>query len=58
MPMAAECPNTHWFLSLADAKQKLEDWRRGYNEVRLHGAIGNKPPIALTNHGGEASPSV
>jgi putative transposase len=55
--LRAECLNTHWFLSLADAREKLEDWRRDYNEVRPHGAIGNKPPIALVNHGGAASPS-
>ena len=24
----------HWFLSLADAQKKLEDWRRYYNEER------------------------
>jgi len=28
-----ECLNTHWFLSLADAREKLEDWRRYYNPV-------------------------
>lgn len=42
----AECLNTHWFLSLDDARQKMEEWRRDYNEVRPHSAIGNKPPIA------------
>ena len=30
----SECLNTHWFLSLDDARQKMEDWRRHYNEVR------------------------
>jgi transposase InsO family protein len=24
----SECLNTHWFLSLDDARQKMEDWRR------------------------------
>jgi putative transposase len=24
----AECLNTHWFLTLADAREKLEEWRR------------------------------
>ena len=43
----AECLNTHWFLSLADAQEKMEDWRRYYNEERPHGAIGQKPPITL-----------
>ena len=40
----AECLNAHWFLTLADAREKLEDWRKYYNEDRPHGAIGNKPP--------------
>ncbi len=52
----AECLNAHWFLSLADAQEKLEDWRKYYNEERPHGAIGNKTPIMLLNHGGAASP--
>ena len=52
----AECLNAHWFLSLADARKKLEDWRRYYNEERPHGAIGQKPPITLLNHDGAASP--
>src|ERR1035437_3542834 len=47
----AECLNTHWFLTLADAREKLEEWRRYYNEDRPHGAIGNKPPITLINPG-------
>jgi hypothetical protein len=40
----AECLNAHWFLSLADAQEKMEDWRRYYNEKRPHGAIGQKTP--------------
>ena len=51
-----ECLNTHWFLTLADAREKLEEWRRYYNEDRPHGAIGNKPPAALMIHDGAASP--
>jgi putative transposase len=51
-----ECLNTHWFMSLADAREKLEDWRRYYNEERPHGAIGNKVPIALTKSGDATSP--
>lgn len=27
--LRVECLNTHWFLSLADAREKLECWRRG-----------------------------
>jgi len=39
--------NTHWFMSLDDARSKMEAWRKDYNEVRPHSAIGNKPPISL-----------
>jgi len=48
----AECLNAHWFLTLADAAEKLETWRRYYNEERPHSAIGNKAPITLTKSGG------
>ena len=53
----AECLNAHWFLTLADAREKVEAWRRYYNEVRPHGAIGNKVPISLQGPGDAASPS-
>ena len=43
----AECLNAHWFLTLADAAEKLEDWRRYYNEVRPHGAIGHKVDTSI-----------
>ena len=56
--LRAECLNAHWFLSLDDARSKLEDWRRYYNEERPHGAIGQRPPITLHNHdGGPSAPS-
>ena len=45
--LRAECLNTHWFMSLDDARVKMEDWRKDYNEFRPHSAIGNKPPISL-----------
>ena len=35
----SECLNAHWFLSLDDAKRKIEAWRRYYNEVRPHSAL-------------------
>lgn len=50
----AECLNTHRFMSLDHARTKMEDWRRDYNEVRPHSAIGNNPPIALMNGSGNA----
>ncbi|MCA3246392.1 MAG: transposase family protein, partial [Azospirillum sp.] len=51
-----ECLNAHWFLSLADAQEKMEDWRRYYNEERPHGAIGQKAPITLLGHDGVDGP--
>ncbi len=52
----AECLNAHWFLSPADAAEKLEDWRKDYNEHRRHGAIGNKVPMDLMKSEHAASP--
>jgi putative transposase len=43
----AECLNANWFLSLDEARQKCEAWRRDYNEVRPHSAIGNQVPAVL-----------
>src|ERR1700683_178963 len=52
----AECLNAHWFLTLSDAREKLEDWRKYYNEDRPHGAIGNKTPVCLMTPAGASSP--
>jgi putative transposase len=46
--LRAECLNPHWFMSLEDARQKLEDWRRYYNEDRPHGGIGQMPRFCCT----------
>lgn len=40
-----ECLDGELFLSLVDARQKLEAWRRDYNEHRPHSSIGNLTPI-------------
>lgn len=34
-----ECLNAHWFLSLDDAREKIDAWRAYYNEVRPHSAL-------------------
>lgn len=39
-----ECLNTHWFLSLDDARDKIESWRRDYNHFRPHSSLANRPP--------------
>jgi putative transposase len=43
----AECLNANWFICLDEARAKCEAWRRDYNEVRPHSAIGNKTPMEL-----------
>jgi len=40
-----QCLAEHWFTNLADAREKIELWRRDYNEVRPHSALGNRTPI-------------
>ena len=39
-----ECLNEHWFSSLHEARVLIERWRRDYNEVRPHSALGYQTP--------------
>jgi putative transposase len=39
-----ECLNQHWFRSLADARQIVEDWRLDYNQARPHSALRGLTP--------------
>ncbi len=55
--LRSESLNAHWFMSLADAHEKLEDWRRHYNEDRPHSAIGYNVPIVMHYPDGVTSPS-
>lgn len=54
--LRAKCLIAHWFMDLADAREKLEAWRRDYNEVRPHSAISYNVPIDLHIPGGATSP--
>ena len=40
-----ECLNEELFHDLADAKKKIEKWRKYYNEERPHSSIGMKTPV-------------
>jgi putative transposase len=40
-----ECLNTHWFLSLADAREKIESWRTDYNHFRPHSSLADMSPV-------------
>jgi transposase InsO family protein len=39
-----ELLNREIFTSLLEAKVLIENWRREYNQVRLHSALGYRPP--------------
>lgn len=36
--------NENWFLTLQEAREKIEAWRRDYNRVRPHSALGYQTP--------------
>jgi putative transposase len=39
-----ECLNEHWFESLSEAREVIEEWRLDYNQVRPHSSIGDLTP--------------
>ena len=53
-----ECLNVNWFLSLDDAEEKIEFWRREYNEWRPHSSLDNLTPVQYRQiHEGQESPN-
>jgi len=46
--MRDECLNEHWFRTLSEARQRIEAWRRDYNEVRPHSSLANRTPQEFT----------
>ena len=52
--LRAEYLNASWFLSLADARDRLEAWRREYNEERPHGSLRNLTPRAFAEQAQQA----
>jgi putative transposase len=57
-----ECLNEQWFESLHQARTEVARWRRDYNEVRPHSAIGRIPPAQFAalhrRHAGDAQHSL
>ena len=51
--LRAECLNSHWFLDLQDARRRLENWRREYNERRPHRSLGKVPPAEFARRSRE-----
>ncbi|WP_244537387.1 IS3 family transposase [Methylobacterium pseudosasicola] len=47
--LRAECLNASWFLSLADARDRIEEWRCHDNEDRSHTALGGLTPRAFAD---------
>ncbi len=43
-----ECLNETYFLSLMDARMKIENWRLDYNSERLHSSLNDLSPRAFT----------
>jgi putative transposase len=39
-----ECLNANWFRNLADARTKIADWRKEYNQERPHSSLGYRTP--------------
>ena len=42
--LGGECLNVQQFVSLADAREKIEAWRCDYNQVRPHSSLGHVAP--------------
>jgi putative transposase len=50
-----ECLNGEIFFGLADAREKLERWRRDYNEHRPHSSLGDRTPEEFAVNVGQRS---
>lgn len=44
-----ECLNEHWFMSLEEAKEIIEKWRKHYNGQRPHSSLGGLTPNELAS---------
>jgi putative transposase len=51
-----ECLNENWFLTLQEAREKIERWRRDYNQARPHSALGYQTPEEFAAAARGASP--
>jgi putative transposase len=39
-----ECLNQHWFVSLGEAREMIEEWREDYNQQRPHSGLNQQTP--------------
>ncbi len=42
-----ECLNEHWFMSLEEAREIIEEWRNEYNGFRPHSSLDDLTPLAF-----------
>ncbi|MBZ5512084.1 MAG: transposase [Acidobacteriia bacterium] len=40
-----ECLNENWFTDLADAREKIAQWKQDYNEMRPHSSLQYRTPV-------------
>jgi hypothetical protein len=40
-----ECLNENWFSDLADAREKIAQWKQDYNEERPHSSLHYRTPV-------------
>jgi putative transposase len=53
-----ECLNANWFVTLQDAKQKIEAWRCEYNQERPHSSLGYVAPAVFAARGPFAATTI
>ena len=42
-----ECLNQHWFRTIDDARNEIDQWRDHYNTVRPHSSLNYSTPLAF-----------
>jgi putative transposase len=46
-----ECLNEHWFITMAQARRSIENWRIEYNTERPHSSLGDMTPEEFAARG-------
>ena len=52
-----ECLNTNWFMSLEDARKKIETWRQDYNHFPPYSSLDDAAPVLFATKFYESQPS-
>ncbi|WP_019998554.1 integrase core domain-containing protein [Aureimonas ureilytica] len=47
--MRSECLNASWFLSMVNARSRIDAWREVYNHHRPHTSFGNLNPAEFVD---------